>query len=131
MWSDRPPHPALPGYPVLERIDGRSNDFFVARDGRRIPVASLGGLRPPAFLQVEATQYEQHAPGRITVRLQSPVPLAPAVLAAIDDYFRTKLLGLVEAELAVVPHIERTARGKRRLMIQHLAAQPAAIETRH
>ena len=125
MWSDKPPHPALPGYPVLERIDGRNNDYFVARDGRRIPVASLGGLRPPAFLQVEATQYEQHVPGHIVVRLQSATPLDPAVLAVIDDYFKTKLLGMVNAELQVVPHIERTARGKRRLMIQHLAA-PAA-----
>lgn len=120
QWSDKPAHPALPGYPVLERIDGRNNDYFVARDGRRIPVASLGGLRPPAFLQVEATQYEQHEPGRILVRLQSARPLDPAVLNVIDSYFKTKLLGLVDAELQVVPHIERTARGKRRLMIQHL-----------
>jgi phenylacetate-CoA ligase len=131
MWSDRAPHPALPGYPVLERIDGRSNDYFVARDGRRIPVASLGGLRPPAFLKVEATQYEQHEPGRITVRLQSAEPLDPAVLTVIDDYFRTKLLGLVEAELQVVPHIERTARGKRRLMIQHLTERSAETHARN
>ena len=125
MWSARPPHPALPGYPVLERIDGRNNDYFVARDGRRIPVASLGGLRPAAFLQVEATQYEQHQAGRIVVRLQSATPLDPSVLAVIADYFRVKLLGLVDAELQVVPHIERTARGKRRLMIQHLTAAAA------
>ena len=120
MWSAGPSHPALPGYPVLERIDGRNNDYFVGRDGRRIPVASLGGLRPPEFLQVEACQYEQHAPGRIIVRLQSATPLAPSVISVLDNYFNTKLLGLVEAKLQVVPHIERTARGKRRLMIQHI-----------
>ena len=125
MWSDKPPHPQLPGYPVLERIDGRNNDYFVGRDGRRIPVASLGGLRPPEFLQIEASQYEQFEPGRIVVRLQSPAPLDPAVLAVFDNYFRTKLLGLVEPELQVVTHIERTARGKRRLMIQHLAVSSA------
>lgn len=120
MWSQGPSHPALPGFPVLERIDGRSNDFFVAKDGRHIPVASLGGLRPPVFLKVEATQYEQREPGRLLVRLQTSRPLAPAAFNAISDYFRAKLLGLVEAELQVVPHIPRTAYGKRRLMIQHL-----------
>lgn len=126
MWSAGPAHPALPGYPVLERIDGRNNDYFVGHDGRRIPVASLGGLRPPEFLQVEASQYEQFEPGQLIVRLQSAVPLSPEVLAVLDRYFRTKLLGCVEPELRVVPQIERTARGKRRLMIQHIKAEEGA-----
>ena len=126
MWSAGPAHPALPGYPVLERIDGRNNDYFVGHDGRRIPVASLGGLRPPEFLQVEASQYEQFEPGQLIVRLQSAVPLSPEALAVLDRYFRTKLLGCVEPELRVVPQIERTARGKRRLMIQHIKAEEGA-----
>jgi phenylacetate-CoA ligase len=75
MWSAGPAHPALPGYPVLERIDGRNNDYFVGHDGRRIPVASLGCV--PEFLQVEASQYEQFEPGQLIVRLQSAVPLSP------------------------------------------------------
>jgi phenylacetate-CoA ligase len=130
MWSDKPAHPALPGYPVLERIDGRNNDYFVGADGRRIPVASLGGLRPPEFLQIEASQYEQFEPGKLIVRLQSATPLDPAVLEVIRNYFRVKLLGCVETQLEVVSHIERTARGKRRLMIQHIAderRQPVAV----
>ena len=122
-WSDGPAHPELPGYPVLERIDGRNNDFFVGRDGRRIPVASLGGLRPPEFLQVEASQYEQFEPGRLIVRLQSPAPLPADTVAVLDNYFRVKLLGCVEPSLEVVPHIARTARGKRRLMIQHVTSE--------
>ena len=60
---------------------------------------------------------------RSIVRLQSATPLAPAVITVLDNYFNTKLLGLVEAELQVVPNIERTARGKRRLMIQHIKAE--------
>lgn len=129
MWSDKPAHPALSGYPVLERIDGRNNDYFVGADGRRIPVASLGGLRPPAFLQIEACQYEQFAPGKLIVRLQSATPLDPAVLEVIRNYFKVKLLGCVDTELEVVSHIARTARGKRRLMIQHITdeqRQPVA-----
>ena len=47
-------------------------------------------------------------------------------LAVLDRYFRTKLLGCVEPELRVVPQIERTARGKRRLMIQHIKAEEGA-----
>jgi hypothetical protein len=42
------------------------------------------------------------------------------VLEVIRNYFRVKLLGCVETQLEVVSHIERTARGKRRLMIQHI-----------
>ncbi|NML27592.1 phenylacetate--CoA ligase family protein [Zoogloea dura] len=128
-WSDGPEHPQLPGYRVLERIDGRNNDFFVGADGRRIPVASLGGLRPPEFLHVEASQYEQFTPGQLVVRLQSATPLPDHVLAVLDNYFRVKLLGCVEPTLEVVSHIPRTARGKRRLMIQHIGADAQPVTT--
>jgi phenylacetate-CoA ligase len=103
MWSAGPAHPALPGYPVLERIDGRNNDYFVGHDGRRIPVASLGGLRPPEFLQVEASQYEQFEPGQLIVRRIGGTAVT-RVLAVLD---RTSapLLGCVEPELRVVPQI--------------------------
>ena len=50
-------------------------------------------------------------PAEATKFLRAAQPELPV----IDDYFRVKLLGLVDAELQVVPHIERTARGKRRL----------------
>jgi phenylacetate-CoA ligase len=125
MWSAGPAHPALPGYPVLERIDGRNNDYFVGHDGRRIPVASLGGLRPPEFLQVEASQYEQFEPGQLIVRLQSAVPLSRGAGGArpLLPHQAARLRG---AELRVVPQIERTARGKRRLMIQHIKAEEGA-----
>ena len=34
QWSTGPEHPDLPGFAVLERIEGRDSDFIYGRDGR-------------------------------------------------------------------------------------------------
>lgn len=118
-WSAGPAHPALPGFPVLERIDGRDSDFIFGRDGRAIPMTSVGGLRPPAFTRVEAVQYEQFEPGRLIVCLQTGGGLARDTRRELQQFFEAKFQGMVEAELREVTQMARTANGKLRTIVQH------------
>jgi phenylacetate-CoA ligase len=118
-WSAGPAHPALPGFPVLERIDGRDSDFIFGRDGRAIPMTSVGGLRPPVFTRVEAVQYEQFEPGRLIVCLQTGGGLARDTRRELQQFFEAKFQGMVEAELREVTQMARTANGKLRTIVQH------------
>lgn len=122
-WSAGPAHPLLPGYPVLERIEGRDSDFIYAHDGRAIPMTSVGGLRPPAFTRVDAVQYEQFEPGHLIVRLQARNGLARDTRRELQRFFQAKFEGLVEAELQEVSSVERTAAGKLRNIVQHVVAE--------
>jgi phenylacetate-CoA ligase len=120
VWSSTAEHPSLPGYPVLERIDGRANDYVLARDGRQIAVTLLCGLRLPEFSLLDAIQYEQFEPGKLIVRIEASRELPPWVRETVHRFFNAKMHGLVEAELQRVSRIERTARGKRKMLIQHI-----------
>lgn len=122
-WSAEPPHPALPGFAVLERIEGRDSDFIYGRDGRAIPMTSVGGLRPAAFTRVEGVQYEQFEPGHLIVRLQTEDGLASDTRSELQQFFHSKFHGLVEAELTEVSSMVRTANGKLRTIVQHVRGE--------
>lgn len=119
-WSAGPAHPRLPGFAVLERIEGRDSDFIYGRDGRAIPMTSVGGLRPPAFTRVEAVQYEQFEPGRLVVCLQTEQGLGQDTRSELQQFFQSKFHGLVDAELKEVDHVLRTPNGKLRTIVQHI-----------
>lgn len=123
QWSTGPEHPDLPGFAVLERIEGRDSDFIYGRDGRAIPMTSVGGLRPPAFARIDAVQYEQFEPGRLIVRLQAGGGLTRETCCELQQFFHSKFHGMVDAELREVSSMARTANGKLRTIVQHISAE--------
>ena len=116
------------GLPLVERIEGRTNDMLLTRDGRKV-----FWLNPVFYgLPLRESQIEQADYDSVLVRV-APTEAFDAVRdgAVIAERLRARL-GAVRITLDVVPTIPRTANGKLRGVICHLAADapplPASAE---
>lgn len=114
------PREGLEGWPVLDRIEGRRQEFVVCRDHRLVTVTTLGAAHFEQLDRCLRIQYEQFEPGRLLLRV---VPLAPLDAAAHRDIARAvseKTQGGCTVEVVEVDSIPLTGRGKQRLLVQHL-----------
>jgi phenylacetate-CoA ligase len=118
-WGTEP-HPALPGFPVLERIEGRLQEFVLCRDERIVTVATLGAAHFADLSLVDSIQYEQREPGRIILKVASREPLEPHWAQRLAAAVAAKTQGGCDVEVQRVDRIPRTPRGKQQLLIQHL-----------
>jgi phenylacetate-CoA ligase len=110
------------GSPICSRIEGRVQEFFVCADRRLMTVTTLGAAHFEDFSKFEQIQYEQREPGHLILRLQTHLTsLDQAQRKKIELAVRAKTQGGCAVSVELVPSIERTARGKHRLLIQHLA----------
>lgn len=119
-WSAKGEHPALPGFPVLEQIEGRQQEFVVCKDQRLVTVTTLGAAHFSDLASVDSIQFEQHRAGYLTLKVVSSTELAPAQREAIAAAVRAKTQGGCEVDVVRVEHIERTGRGKLQMLVQHL-----------
>jgi len=117
--SDRH-HPKFPLYPVCERIEGRLQEFVVCYDHRLVSITTLGAAHFDLLVDVHEIQYEQHEPGKVVLNVVVTTPLSPATQRAIVRAVEQKTQGGCTLTVRTVPRIERTERGKHRMMIQHL-----------
>ncbi len=118
-WSDSA-HPELPGYPVLERIEGRLQEFVVCRDQRLISICTLGAAHFSQLADVDAIQYEQYEPGYLVLNIVSQREVAPETVRKIQSALVEKTQGGCVGAIKRVERIPRTARGKQQMLIQHL-----------
>jgi phenylacetate-CoA ligase len=118
--SDRP-HPLLPGFAVVERIEGRLQEFVVCRDRRLMSVNSMTEIPRDAGLEgIEAIQFEQRIPGHIVLKIAAPHGLSAAASSRFARRIEDKTQGGCSVEVMQVDRIERTARGKSQMLVQHL-----------
>ena len=117
--SERP-HPQLPGYPACERIEGRLQEFLVCKDYRLISITTMGVAHFPELVGVEAIQYEQDRPGQVTLKVVTDGEPSVEMRKRIAQAIREKTQGGCAADVVRVERIERTMRGKFRMLIQHL-----------
>jgi phenylacetate-CoA ligase len=113
-------HPDLPGWPTLERIEGRMQEFVVCADHRLISVTTLGAAHFTSLVDVRSMQYEQERPGLVVLKVVADQDLDDTQRRQIADAVRAKTQGGCEVEVVRVPAIERTARGKHKMLVQHL-----------
>ncbi len=113
-------HPLLPGYPACERIEGRLQEFLVCKDHRLISITTMGVAHFPELTEVEAIQYEQDRPGEVTLKVVTAGAPSVGMQKRIAAAIREKTQGGCEAKIVRVERIERTMRGKFRMLIQHL-----------
>lgn len=116
VWGEACPGEA----PVLRSIEGRLQEFVVCSDRRLVSVTTLGAAHFTELALADCIQYEQHEAGRVELRVVTPRPLDAAEIARIEHAVRAKTQGGCAARVQRVAHIERTARGKHRMLIQHL-----------
>lgn len=119
MLSDTP-HPLLPGFPVVERIEGRRQEFLVCRDHRLIAVCSMGAAHSTDLLALDSIQYEQDTPGQFRLKVVASQPLSLDTKNKITRALEKQTQGGCTAEIVEVADIPRTTRGKHKLLIQHL-----------
>lgn len=110
----------LPGYAVCERIEGRLQEFLVCRDHRLISITTLGVAHFPELARVEAIQYEQREPGEIILKVVCAPALTTEERNRIAAAVENKTDQGCRVTLQQVDGIERTPRGKLRMLIQHL-----------
>lgn len=119
LLSDRG-HGELPGYPACARIEGRLQEFLVCRDERLVSITTLGAAHLAELAGVDALQYEQEQPGTVTLKVVMPGAPSAEMRERIAAAIREKTQGGCEARVVRVERIESTARGKLRMLIQHL-----------
>jgi phenylacetate-CoA ligase len=120
--------PALPAFTTCERIVGRLQEFVVCHDHRLTSITAIGAAHFPEMAAADAIQYEQKKPGELLLKLASEEPLDPAALRRIAAAVERKLQGGCDVEAASVARIERTPRGKARMIVQHLDVQKYLAE---
>ncbi len=111
-------HPELPGFPVCERIEGRVQEFVVDGDYRLVSLSTLGAAHCPWFAMVDALQYEQERPGELVLKYSGGERFS------VDDQRRmaeavARATGC-RVQLVRARRIERTGRGKQRVLVQKL-----------
>ncbi|MYN47383.1 hypothetical protein GTP23_20270 [Pseudoduganella sp. FT93W] len=119
VLSDRP-HPALPGYFAVERIEGRLQEFLVCHDHRLISICTMGAAHFDDLAAVEMIQYEQFRPGHFLLNVVASQALSDAARGRIARAVYAKTQGGCQVEVREVAQIARTASGKHRMLLQHL-----------
>jgi phenylacetate-CoA ligase len=105
--------------PVLERIDGRIEDYVVTPDGRRI--GRMDHIFKDA-LQVKEAQIVQTATDRLLVRLVARTGFDAAARRDLEREFRDRLGDEMEISFEEVDAIPRLPNGKFRAVVSELAA---------
>lgn len=114
------PHASATGFPVLERIEGRLQEFVVCHDHRLVTVTTLGAAHFERLDRCLRIQYEQHEPGMLTLRVVSIGRLDAAATREIEAAVARKTQGGCRVRVEQVESIGLTPTGKQRLLIQHL-----------
>ncbi|MHB0877503.1 MAG: phenylacetate--CoA ligase family protein [Anaerolineae bacterium] len=119
---------------LVQAFRGRAQEFLVARSGDAIPLgpvyASAPDAAPEVWERVSEISFAQHEPGQLLAEL--------VVLPGVDGPKTARLIqeslyawldpGEFSIHVGVVPRIERTARGKWRLLNQTLPVPTESVD---
>ena len=110
------PNPNRLAMPIIEKIEGRSNDLIVTPDGRKIfwlnPV--FYGL---PIKESQITQYDLHTlEVKIVPTNENTTHLVETISTRLRDYVGPSM----SISVHLVPKLERTALGKLRSIISHV-----------
>ncbi|HSN19645.1 MAG TPA: hypothetical protein VLS49_03155 [Usitatibacter sp.] len=113
-------HPRLAGHAAVEHVSGRVQEFIACRDERLASITTLGTAHFPELSTLDAIQYEQERPGELRLKVVAEGTLDPRAARRIAGAIEEKLQGGCTVTVVQVPRIERTPRGKARMLVQRL-----------
>lgn len=119
MWSSTP-NQVRPGFPVVDRIEGRLQEFLVCSDHRLVSICTIGAAHFEELASADRMQFEQTAPGRAVLKVLSENDLSSRAKEALAAGIRAKTQGGLEIEVVRVDEIARTVSGKHKLLVQKL-----------
>ncbi len=103
----------------IEEIEGRLQDFMVTKEGTVRTAMGIGMGHSNYFEFVEAAQYYQDTPGKVTINIESASPEKVNVIKLIqemEDYVKKA----IEFNVRFVDKIEKTPLGKWKTCVQKL-----------
>ena len=106
-------------YPLLSRIEGRLQEFFVDKNGSLITFIAHDYALWNVRDKINAYQYVQNEPGRVLLNIDAKNKFS---ISDIDSVKRTfwDFYPSFDIKIKFVEHIPRTERGKFRYLIQKL-----------
>jgi len=110
----------FPGTLVVDRIEGRLQEFLVCRDDRLVSIATIGAAHFDELAAAERMQFEQTEPGRAVLKVMTPNELPDEVKQRLARGLLEKTQGGLTVEIVRVDEVARTMAGKHRLLLQHL-----------
>jgi phenylacetate-CoA ligase len=119
MWSARP-NTTRPGFDVVDKLEGRVQEFLVCSDHRLISIATIGAAHFEQLSGSDLMQFEQSEPGRAKLLVVSPVALASGVADQLRAGILEKTQGGLDVEVLRVERIARTVTGKHPLLVQRI-----------
>jgi phenylacetate-coenzyme A ligase PaaK-like adenylate-forming protein len=108
-------------YRLLSRIEGRMQEFFIARGGALIPLLGNYSIAAKMLDKIRELQFVQEQEGTVIVNTVKESTCS-------ESEVKNELLGRLEKrsggrldfEVRFVPCIRRTKRGKQKLLVQNL-----------
>ena len=107
-------------YPILDRIEGRLQEFIVTRSGRLISICVMGAAHFDMLDNVYQTQYYQEEPGKVEFRVVPRRGFTADDLRRIQAALQARMDDDVAVTVRVVKEIPRTPSGKHRMIIQKI-----------
>ena len=105
---------------LLQSIEGREHDVVVSHSGKKVPIPTHG-IHDDLFRNVRELQFFQDSPGRVILRMIRKAAFTEQDALAIERVMTEKLGSGFELEVAYVPSIPKTPRGKACILDQRLA----------
>jgi phenylacetate-CoA ligase len=109
-------------YMVLDRIEGRLQDYIVASGGSLVSLGSVvGGIHEHEWAGIKKVQFEQNKEGSLVVKIVKPDRAkASSVAEIVKILVRKRLSNGFEIKVEFVDDIPLTLRGKVKLLVQNL-----------
>lgn len=104
--------------PRMRLVGGRSRSYVVLEDGRLVSITVVD--IPKASDAVEQFQFVQDTPGEVTLTIVRKPSYSEADERVVRANLREKFGDGLKAHVVYAEAIERTARGKRPLLVQRL-----------
>jgi len=114
-------------YPLIDRVEGRSQEFLVARDGRPV---SLGDMQIFfVFDNIKQFQFYQEKEGEVIFNIVKKDTFTQGDTERIKSALYDRFSDSVEMDIRYVDTIPRTESGKYKFIIQKLPVNsPAQME---
>jgi len=106
-------------YQLLERIEGRLQEFIVTGTGRLISMTAIN-MHSDVFDNVKQFQFYQDTPGKVIFKVVKKKTYSDRDNTKISNELLKKLGEDMELKIVFVDEIPRTARGKLRFLEQKL-----------
>jgi len=107
-------------YPLLKRIEGRTQEFIVSKSKQVIPLTGVYGLIAKSSSNVQECQLYQDTIGKIEIRILKTKNYSKKDSNKIKNNFKNRFRNEIDMKIEFVNNIPRTNRGKSKFLIQKL-----------